>query len=128
MSKSADEGSLLRSVACCISTQRTEGASDAALHGHPPFGRTRVSRRRGQGPYGRPAGAGQVRRPLPALLGFVPVRRSTARLRLSIHWDLTPDNPRPTPSSKEHQHEPVSYTHLRAHETVLDIVCRLLLE
>ena len=25
-------------------------------------------------------------------------------------------------------HEPVSYTHLRAHETVLDIVCRLLLE
>mgnify|MGYP003381612710 CR=1 FL=1 len=35
----------------------------------------------------------------------------------------------------EHDHqrmqeafEPVSYTHLRAHETVLDIVCRLLLE
>ena len=25
-------------------------------------------------------------------------------------------------------YEPVSYTHLRAHETVLDIVCRLLLE
>mgnify|MGYP003381565673 CR=1 FL=1 len=25
-------------------------------------------------------------------------------------------------------HGPVSYTHLRAHETVLDIVCRLLLE
>ena len=25
-------------------------------------------------------------------------------------------------------HVPVSYTHLRAHETVLDIVCRLLLE
>src|SRR5664280_3303350 len=25
-------------------------------------------------------------------------------------------------------HAPVSYTHLRAHETVLDIVCRLLLE
>ena len=24
--------------------------------------------------------------------------------------------------------EPVSYTHLRAHETVLDIVCRLLLD
>ena len=24
--------------------------------------------------------------------------------------------------------EPVSYTHLRAHETVLDLVCRLLLE
>ena len=26
------------------------------------------------------------------------------------------------------QHTPVSYTHLRAHETVLDLVCRLLLE
>ena len=26
------------------------------------------------------------------------------------------------------QHLPVSYTHLRAHETVLDLVCRLLLE
>ena len=26
------------------------------------------------------------------------------------------------------RYEPVSYTHLRAHETVLDIVCRLLLE
>ena len=26
------------------------------------------------------------------------------------------------------QVEPVSYTHLRAHETVLDLVCRLLLE
>mgnify|MGYP003381529795 CR=1 FL=1 len=26
------------------------------------------------------------------------------------------------------EREPVSYTHLRAHETVLDLVCRLLLE
>ena len=26
------------------------------------------------------------------------------------------------------QSDPVSYTHLRAHETVLDLVCRLLLE
>eukprot|EP00657_Telonema_sp_P-1_P003438 TRINITY_DN1827_c0_g1_i6.p1 TRINITY_DN1827_c0_g1~~TRINITY_DN1827_c0_g1_i6.p1 ORF type:complete len:105 (-),score=49.10 TRINITY_DN1827_c0_g1_i6:7-321(-) len=26
------------------------------------------------------------------------------------------------------EHDPVSYTHLRAHETVLDLVCRLLLE
>ena len=29
---------------------------------------------------------------------------------------------------QEDTEEPVSYTHLRAHETVLDIVCRLLLE
>ena len=28
----------------------------------------------------------------------------------------------------ERRIEPVSYTHLRAHETVLDLVCRLLLE
>ena len=30
--------------------------------------------------------------------------------------------------SQGHAHAPVSYTHLRAHETVLDLVCRLLLE
>ena len=28
----------------------------------------------------------------------------------------------------EYRRRPVSYTHLRAHETVLDLVCRLLLE
>ena len=28
----------------------------------------------------------------------------------------------------QHDQTPVSYTHLRAHETVLDLVCRLLLE
>ena len=30
--------------------------------------------------------------------------------------------------SQLHQLRAVSYTHLRAHETVLDLVCRLLLE
>ena len=30
--------------------------------------------------------------------------------------------------ARRHRVEPVSYTHLRAHETVLDLVCRLLLE
>ena len=29
---------------------------------------------------------------------------------------------------KAREQGPVSYTHLRAHETVLDLVCRLLLE
>ena len=29
---------------------------------------------------------------------------------------------------RTHSPSPVSYTHLRAHETVLDLVCRLLLE
>ena len=32
------------------------------------------------------------------------------------------------PAKREALTKPVSYTHLRAHETVLDIVCRLLLE
>ena len=31
-------------------------------------------------------------------------------------------------STTKHNLNPVSYTHLRAHETVLDLVCRLLLE
>ena len=30
--------------------------------------------------------------------------------------------------AKYYDFDPVSYTHLRAHETVLDLVCRLLLE
>ena len=38
----------------------------------------------------------------------------------------------PTPERVQewigHHLAPVSYTHLRAHETVLDLVCRLLLE
>src|SRR5665811_2072694 len=37
-------------------------------------------------------------------------------------------NCRETPRSRGDCPEPVSYTHLRAHETVLDLVCRLLLE
>src|SRR5665811_2582789 len=32
------------------------------------------------------------------------------------------------PRSLHHCYQAVSYTHLRAHETVLDLVCRLLLE
>ena len=34
----------------------------------------------------------------------------------------------PGPGGAAHGRGPVSYTHLRAHETVLDLVCRLLLE
>eukprot|EP00656_Telonema_subtile_P046964 TRINITY_DN53670_c0_g1_i1.p1 TRINITY_DN53670_c0_g1~~TRINITY_DN53670_c0_g1_i1.p1 ORF type:complete len:313 (+),score=-22.10 TRINITY_DN53670_c0_g1_i1:169-1107(+) len=36
--------------------------------------------------------------------------------------------PPPRSTVSTHAPQPVSYTHLRAHETVLDIVCRLLLE
>ena len=35
---------------------------------------------------------------------------------------------RAQPLVQAHAEEAVSYTHLRAHETVLDLVCRLLLE
>ena len=31
-------------------------------------------------------------------------------------------------NERRHEQSAVSYTHLRAHETVLDLVCRLLLE
>src|SRR5665811_56804 len=34
----------------------------------------------------------------------------------------------PAMTTRLERYEPVSYTHLRAHETVLDLVCRLLLE
>src|SRR5664280_3893767 len=36
--------------------------------------------------------------------------------------------PGQNPQASRKTTEPVSYTHLRAHETVLDLVCRLLLE
>ena len=42
------------------------------------------------------------------------------------HWVVT-DIPAEVTSLAEGA-SPVSYTHLRAHETVLDLVCRLLLE
>ena len=46
--------------------------------------------------------------------------RSEARPDSDIDVAVILDQPSPQ--------DPVSYTHLRAHETVLDIVCRLLLE
>ena len=43
--------------------------------------------------------------------------------KLLSRWDQRQDQAMPWM-----QFIPVSYTHLRAHETVLDLVCRLLLE
>ena len=52
----------------------------------------------------------EIRTPMNAILGFT-----------ALLYKKQMDE-----SSKEYL--PVSYTHLRAHETVLDLVCRLLLE
>src|SRR5665811_1825307 len=51
-------------------------------------------------------------------------RRPPARLPRRVR---VPFQPPPFPQSRPVV-LPVSYTHLRAHETVLDLVCRLLLE
>ena len=48
-------------------------------------------------------------------LGLVPGHRPTLEALVGIYTDVK-------------DWKPVSYTHLRAHETVLDLVCRLLLE
>ena len=42
-------------------------------------------------------------------------------------WAIYLTEEKPTPRDR-FPADPVSYTHLRAHETVLDLVCRLLLE
>ena len=47
---------------------------------------------------------------------------------MELMHQLTPQLKRLRLSGVLESLEPVSYTHLRAHETVLDIVCRLLLE
>ena len=48
---------------------------------------------------------------------------------LDAHYSggITAHGAEMTPIFDEIRHIPVSYTHLRAHETVLDLVCRLLL-
>src|SRR5664280_1094896 len=51
---------------------------------------------------------------LPPKLLAGPIGKTKHIYKLVIHGDL--------------MLRPVSYTHLRAHETVLDLVCRLLLE
>ena len=61
-----------------------------------------------------------------------------AILQIIDQLDVLVENSRRVPMSslrmidyaqtKQAIERPVSYTHLRAHETVLDLVCRLLLE
>ena len=45
-----------------------------------------------------------------------------------LAWLVRPPGDDQTPSDEGTGVTAVSYTHLRAHETVLDLVCRLLLE
>ena len=45
-----------------------------------------------------------------------------------MNWAKTVDTPFDVTLAEVRRAIPVSYTHLRAHETVLDLVCRLLLE
>ena len=57
-------------------------------------------------------------------------RAETALAILEEHgWvqGMETDNPTGRPTTR-YAINPVSYTHLRAHETVLDLVCRILLE
>ena len=57
-------------------------------------------------------------------------RLETGHPSLDEIGHITHGNERPDQlfEVKVERGEPVSYTHLRAHETVLDLVCRLLLE
>ena len=51
-----------------------------------------------------------------------------AELVVGPKFPKQPLQPRMRNKANHDVWEPVSYTHLRAHETVLDLVCRLLLE
>src|SRR5664280_2946989 len=55
-------------------------------------------------------------------------RRDAARDPFFQHADATGGGVPPARAWPRADVHPVSYTHLRAHETVLDLVCRLLLE
>ena len=46
----------------------------------------------------------------------------------TLSTDVATDQVKPEAVAESVVTTPVSYTHLRAHETVLDLVCRLLLE
>src|SRR5664280_3543424 len=84
------------------------------------------------GPAGRPTSSGSTAPAVPPGTSSVP-----PSMFLQAWW--SPSNPvlnnrlRSDGGQQANQplhavHTPVSYTHLRAHETVLELVCRLLLE
>src|SRR5665811_893397 len=57
-------------------------------------------------------------------------RATTSAPTMARSLPTTTTSPSTAPRTSPRWHHPalVSYTHLRAHETVLDLVCRLLLE
>src|SRR5450756_2737843 len=93
---------------------------------------------------GRPAFAAAARPPSPnafiisappAAWQFTiaaPVRTAAAAARLTVFgmsWSFRSRKmPAPARATSRTREGPVSYTHLRAHETRHDLVCRLLLE
>src|SRR5665811_2434221 len=70
--------------------------------------------------------------PLGTVTGIVEDTRedpdSTVRVNVYTTMPSTSTCPVDAPIDGPQLIKPVSYTHLRAHETVLDLVCRLLLE
>ena len=68
------------------------------------------------------------------IIGIEPVAAHAAMAKkLGADHVLSPGNTGPNDYAHDRElvsevRRPVSYTHLRAHETVLDLVCRLLLE
>ena len=60
---------------------------------------------------------------LQQMAAATPTAPTLYKPREAVQWKTDRRNQTEVPGSKS-----VSYTHLRAHETVLDLVCRLLLE
>ena len=56
------------------------------------------------------------------------IQQALASLLVEFGEHIVQDQDRGVVGDAVEYLEPVSYTHLRAHETVLDLVCRLLLE
>src|SRR5665811_418130 len=65
---------------------------------------------------------------LPTSIAMRPSQRGSARSSQEVGGSSTKSVFHAGVNSWTREPVPVSYTHLRAHETVLDLVCRLLLE
>ena len=59
---------------------------------------------------------------------YVPGEQSSDPDRIKLNANENPYPPAPGVEAVLRSYDPVSYTHLRAHETGRNLVCRLLLE